>query len=171
MGAFIKKYDMVLDCNIINAMEIFNDNFDDMSKKGYSLSGNTLIYNSDHKSKYFSGIYKNDCYFVRQTDSGTDDFYYRLLPKHTISFESLDNDRTVINVKSKSSFGIIMFLIFLFIELFILLILITDVFLADGNKLYALIALIPVGAMLVTALTTNHSLCDTKETLEYIYRK
>lgn len=171
MGAFIKSYSIVSNYDYSKAMEIFKDNLDDMSKKGYSLGGNTVLYNSDHKSKYFSGEYKDDRFVVRQTDSGTDDFYYRLLPKHEISFESLDDESTKINVKSKSIFGLMMFLLFLIFELFVLLVLFTDVLLAGGNKLFVLISLVPVGAMLITALISNHSINDTKATLKYIYKK
>lgn len=170
MGVFVKQYSIVSNRDYSETIKVFKDNLDDTTKKGSSLSGNSVIYNSDHKSKYFSGQYQIDRFVVRQTDSGADDFYYRLLPKHEISFESLDKNRTKVNVKSTSTFGLIMFFLFLIITLFVFSILYISVFLYEGNKLFMLFSLIPAGAMLVISLIANHSINDTKETLKYIYK-
>lgn len=171
MGVFVKKYSILSNRDYSETTKIFRDNLDDMTKNGYSFGGNTVIYNSDHKSKYFSGEYKTDRFVVRQTDSSTDDFYYKLLPKHEISFESLDENRTKVNVKSTSTFGLIMFFLFLIITLFVFSILYISVFLDEGNRLFMLFSLIPLGAMLITSVIANHSINDTKETLKYIYKQ
>lgn len=150
MAFFIKSYSLVVDKDYSTVTSIFRDNLDDMSKKGYSLGGNTVIYNSDHKSKYFSGEYKNDCFVVRQTDSGADDFYYRILPKHEIRFENL-NGKTKINVKSKNQLGLVYFFVLLMITLFLFSVIYFLVLYNDANKLYMLFTLIPITLLFIIA--------------------
>lgn len=170
MAIFFKSYSIVVDKDFSTATSIFRDNLDDMSKKGYSLSGNTVIYNSDHKAKYFSGEYKGDCFVVRETDQSSDDFYYRLLPRHEIRFEDC-NGKTKINVKSKSTFGLFMAFIFFIITLLVFYITYVCVFLDEANKLNMLFTLIPIAMLLVASLMARNSINNTKDTLEYIYKK
>lgn len=170
MGLLFKKYSLVVDKNYDTTTSIFRDKLDDMSKKGYSLGGSTVIYNADHKSKYFSGEYKNNAFVVRQTDRANDDFYYRLLPKHEISFEAL-GDKTRINVKSKSTFGVVISIVFLLVSVLVFLIT-YECALFDGcSKLYMLFALIPLAILGIALALINNGINDTKATLEYIYSK
>lgn len=168
MAFYIKNYTIVVDKDYSATTSIFRDNLDDMSKKGYSLSGNTVIYNSDHKSKYFSGEYKNNRFVVRQTDSGTDDFYYRILPKHEISFESL-NGKTKINVKSKNTIALVFFFVFLVITLFVFSVSYFFAFFCGANKLFMLFTFVPIILLFIISALSRHSINDTKITLEYIY--
>ena len=170
MAFFFKSYQIIVDKDYETTTQIFRDNFDDMTKKGYSLSGDTVLYNSDHNSKYFSGEYKNDHFVVRQTDNGTDDFYYKLLPKHEISFEKTNNNQTKVNVKSKSVIGLIIFTLFTILAIiteFIFYMLIVS----NTNKLLLLLLLIPIVLVHIILLASKKQIDNTKLTLEYIFKK
>lgn len=166
-----KKYSVIINKNKDTTIGIFKDNLDDMTKKGHSFGGETVIYNSDHKSKYFSGEYKNDRFVVRQTSSGTDDFYYRILPRHEITFDYVDNNTTRVNVKSKCNVALVMSLLFLLIAVVIFGGLYSAVAIGEIGAKLLLLSLIPFAMLIVTLLLSAHSINDTKATLEYIFNK
>ncbi len=168
MGFFIKQYDFIVDMEYAQALETFKNNLDDITKKGYSLSGNTVIYNSDHNSKYFSGEYKNGCFVVRQTDKGTDDFYFRLLPKHEIYFES-DGAKTKISVKSKNILLLTVFLVILAVTL--LLFVLTALLISSiGNPMGLFLFLIPIVIMGILAAISRSMIGNTEYTLKNIFK-
>lgn len=167
MGLFIKKYSIKSDKSRNEAEELFRENLDDMTKKGYSFGGNTVIRNSDHKSRYFSGEFKDGRWVFRQTDSAADDFYYRMLPINEVTFESEDNE-TKINVKSKSVFGIASLIVFLPGLIFAALLLFTG---EGGEKLFALIPLGVTAPLIIGAVWCSRLIVKTKETLQYIFSK
>lgn len=169
MGAFFKNYSITVNKKYVDTLNIFRDNLDDMSTKGYTMT-KYVINNSDHKSKYFSGEYKNNCFVVRQTDSGTDDFYFRILPKHKISFEAT-SEGTKVKVKSSNAFAFSIFCLFIFAFVLTFSLLILPVTLGEAKALTLLYSLIPLALSLIMAFFSNSLINDTQTTLTYIYKQ
>lgn len=167
MGLFFYKYSLTVEKSYDDTAQIFRDNLDDMSKKGYSMT-KYVVNNSDHKGRCFSGEYKQDGFVVRQTDSGTDDFYYRLLPKHHISFKA-DNGKTQVNVKSSNPFLFALFMLFAAAAIFLFSLLMLFATMGEVKYTALLFALIPLVICAVIGIFSRHQLNDTKDTLRYIY--
>ncbi len=170
MAIFSKKYELIIDKHYDDAVVAFENRLDDMTKKGYSLSGNTVIYNSDHGMNFFSGEKKGDKYIVRQTDSGSNDRYYRLLPRHEISFEAFD-DKTKVSVSSKCKFGLIMYFVFLFVFALTCWVAISYIMDYDTSLLPMVFVLIPGAGMTLSALLSIKYINDTRDTLNYIFKQ
>lgn len=168
MDLFFKNYDIVADIKYSEAVEIFRSNLDDMTKKGYSMSGNSVIYNSEHKAKYFSGEFKDGRFVVRQTDGQTDDFYYTVLPKHEISFEKL-GDSTKIHVKSTSILFLIIFILLCIISVFSLIGMAVVIY-KGLNLLIIVPCILPVIIAICIAVIINNQINYTKYIIESFYR-
>lgn len=167
MSAFHKEYTLKINKSLNDTVEIFRNNLDDMTKKGYSLSGNSIIMNSDHHGKYFSGECKGDNVFaVRQTEDSSD-IYYRYLPRHIISFTG-DDFSTDVSVKSEHPR---LRFIFILVSVLSAIIICLAVYLAYSMSLTFLIMLIiPVACLTIILVFSNSKINDTKVTLEYIFR-
>lgn len=169
MAVFKKKYALTIDKPCDEVVAIFESRLDDMTKKGYSLSGNTLIRNADHGMNFFSGEKRGDKYVVRQTENGTDDHYYRLMPRHEISFVP-NGDKTTVNVSSKCTFGLVMYFVFLFVFILTTAVAISYIMDYGTNATPIVFVLIPGLGMVLSALLSVRSISNTKATLNYIFR-
>lgn len=163
---FIKNYTLTVNKPYDEAVRIFEANLDDMSKKGYSMSGNTVIMNSDHRLKLFTGQFINGEYVVRSADSS--DVFYRYLPKMKIKFVD-KGSRTEINVQSKHIRGLVGFgLVAIIFAVFLA----ASVLIAVDEGVYKAF-LMPLPAILIEAFIMIFSakqLNDGKVALEYIYK-
>lgn len=163
---FIKNYTITVNKPYEEAVSMFEANLEDMSKKGYSMSGNTVIYNSDHRLKLFTGEFKNGEYVVRSADSS--DMFYRYLPKMKIQFVD-KGSQTEINVKSKHIRCLAFFIILMFLTIGLLLMAITLFIEEDMPQILFAPAVVGI-ITAITAIISTKQLNDGKVALEYIYK-
>lgn len=163
---FSKNYTLTVDKPYDEAIRIFENNLDDMSKKGYSMSGNTVILNSDHRLKLFTGEFKDGRYVVRPADSS--DMFYRYRPKMQIKFYDRGN-QTEVEVKSKDFRSLVGFVL---IAIIFAVFLATSVLIAVDEGVYKAL-LLPLPAIFIEAfiiILSTKQLNDGKVSLEHIYK-
>ena len=164
---FNTEYELKVNLSRDDSVKLFNEHFDNMDKKGYSHS--TLILNSDHNSKDFSGVIRDNTFLVRLC-RGYSDLIYRYSPLHKIRFIKYD-DCTKISVKCFNSratvFFILISVIFAVSTGFSILSVMNNILPLFVNILFVLVPLI---IMTVIALISKSQLTDFKSSLIFAYK-
>lgn len=167
MGIFRVSYTLHVPMEKTKAQQLFSDIFQDMSKKGYSMT--TIVMNSDYGKAKFTGMQQDNCFTVRQTEDTSDTIYY-YIPKQKIEFRYAADGGTDIVVNGSFSLMRIVFFILLFAALSMAATLIMDEISYPANLILgAAAAAIGIGTVGICAYSKSE-FRKTKETLEDLYQ-
>jgi len=170
MDVFATEFVVDTHMKMDEAKDVFSRNFDEMAKKGYTHDIRFAAESSDHHGKYFSGDIVNGVYEVRQTED-LHDRHYRYLPLYKIAF-SEENEQAKLIVKGKAN--VLRFGFFLAFIMFVFFLCLAVGLFKTELETFLPVVIFDVLSLIIclaVAAAARYQFKNTKDTLEYIYKK